>query len=240
MKQITSVNNEYIKSLAKLNEKKYRDEFQMYLIEGEHLIKEASQYLETVLIINEAMQVAGVQNILVTEEIIKKISKTKTPQNMIGVCRIHNKNLKYDGKKYLLLDNIQDPGNLGTLVRSALAFNVDYVVVEKSVDIYNDKFIRSTQGAFYHTNVVKGELKEVISNLKHKNIPVFGTRVDNGKPLNEIKPQEQYGLILGNEGNGVRKELLDLVDNNIYIPMNEKLESLNVAAAGAIIMYSFR
>lgn len=240
MKKIESVNNEYIKKLAKLKEKKYRDLEGKFLVEGYHLVNEAKDYLQEVLIIKEEDKIEGINNILVTENIIEKLSSVKTPQKIIGVCKcIENNVLK--GDRYLILDNIQDPGNLGTLIRSALGFNIDTIVASRdTVSIYNDKVIRSTQGAIFHINYVLGDLEEIIKKLKEKHITVISTSLKSSVPLKEIKEKniEKYAIILGNEGNGVQEEIQKLADINVKIEMNEKLESLNVSSAGAIIMYS--
>ena len=149
MKKITSLTNEYVKELVKLHDKKYRDDKRKFIIEGYNLISEAKEALETVLIVDEKDMVTGIENILVTEEIINKIAFTKTPQKIIGICN-YLEDFKLTGERFLLLDQLQDPGNVGTLVRSALGFAIDLVIFSKgSVDIYNDKFIRATQGALF-------------------------------------------------------------------------------------------
>lgn len=241
MKKITSVANEYIKGLAKLHDKKYRDEKREFLIEGYHLIEEAiGKVLKTVLIVDEKDEVLGVENILVTNDIINKLAFTKTPQNIIGVCNYFDESdiELFSGKKCLLLDNVSDPGNLGTLVRSSLGFNIDTVFLsENSVDIYNDKFIRSTQGAIFKLKLIKKDLKIVINKLKEKGFYIVGTSLKNAEPLESIKTINKYALILGNEANGVSKEILDLTNKNVYIVTNKDLESLNVGVAGGIILY---
>ena len=240
MKKIESLNNEYIKELAKLKNKKYRDLSKKFLVEGYHLVSEAKEYLIEVLITNEADKVDGVNNILVTKDIIKKISSTDSPQPIIGVCKYFDDKEINNSKRILLLDNLQDPGNVGTLIRSALGFGVDTVVLSHgSVDIYNDKMIRATQGAIFKVDVLEKDLVETIRELKNKNIKVFGTSLQNGKNLTSFEKENNYALVLGNEGNGVRSEILEMCDKNIFIEMNRELESLNVGIAGAIIMHYF-
>lgn len=240
MELIKSVNNPLIKRLTKLKEKKYRDQEQLFLIEGEHLVYEANNksLLEMVITSNETKQIANVRTILVTEEIIKKLSHTKTPQQIIGVVK-YLKVVNNTPKKFLILDNIQDPGNLGTLIRSCLAFNIDKIFLSKNtVDIYNDKVLRSTQGAIFNIDIEYVDLIGEIKSLKEKNIPIFGTVVEAGINLEQIEPLEKYALILGNEANGISAEVLELTTKNITIKTNEKLESLNVAIAGSIILYN--
>ena len=237
MKQINSINNEYIKELSKLKIKKYRDEKGKFLIEGYHLVQEAKKYLVDVLITKEEDAVEGANNILVTEDIIKKLSFSQSPQNIIGVCKMNNIQ-KISGCKFLILDNIQDPGNLGTLLRSALGFGIDTIIASlDTVDIYNDKVIRASQGAIFNIDYVKGDLKEIIPSLKLSGVKIIGTSLKSSVDLKEIDCSASFAVILGNEGSGVREEILNLTDINVRIEMSEKMESLNVAIAGSIIMY---
>ncbi len=239
MKEIQSLNNLYIKELVKLKEKKHREEQSKYLIEGFHLVEEAKKAgcLETVLICNQCDYIEDIENILVTPLIIEKISQTISPQHIIGICKIKN-NLEIEGKKFLLLDNINDPGNLGTLIRSALGFNIDCVIVSNdTVDIYNDKVIRASQGALFHLPIIKKDLLETIEYLQKQNVEIIGTSLKNSKKLQSLFSIEKYAILLGNEASGVRLELLEKTNTNVQIEMNSRLESLNVAIAGAIIMY---
>ena len=241
MKEITSISNEYIKYLLKLKEKKYRHLENKFLIEGYHLVKEAYQanVLKEVLVVNSNANYEGVSVIKVNEQIIKKLSSTITPQDIIGICEIpKNKDIK--GKKILLLDNINDPGNLGTLIRSSLGFGIDTIVLsEDCVDLYNEKVIRSTQGALFKINIIIDDLKKVINELKEKDIKIYGTSLESSKFLQQYNVKNNYAILLGNEAQGVKKELLELTDENIKIEIDTRLESLNVAVAGAIMMYHF-
>ena len=182
LKKIDSLNNNYIKELLKLKLKKYRDAEKKFLVEGYHLVEEAKDNLVEVLIVDEKDIVEGVSNILVTKEIIKKLSFSETPQMIIGVCKYLSYNENENFNKVLLLDGLQDPGNIGTLIRSALGFGIDLVVLSNdSVDLYNDKLIRSSQGALFKVKTVQKDIKEMISLLKKHNIKVFGTSLKNGK-----------------------------------------------------------
>jgi len=237
MKKITSINNEFIKELNKLHEKKERDKRQQFIIEGFHLIQEAKRYLDLVLIVDEKDEVAGVENILVTKEIITKLSFTKTPQNIIGICHYFDEN-QLTGERFLILDNVQDPGNLGTLVRSALGFNIDQVIMSiDSVDMYNDKFIRATQGAIFKMRMIKRDLIEAILDLKERNVLIIGTSLKASIDLDSLSSTNKYALVLGNEANGVSDDILKLVDTSVKIRTNSLLESLNVGVAGGIILY---
>lgn len=239
MKVITSFVNPYIKELSKLKQKKYRDLNQLFLIEGYHLVHEAklAKCLKTVLIVNENDRMEDVENIVVTREIICKLSQTQNPQNIIGVCSLSNDN-HLKGNRFLLLDDVSDPGNLGTLIRSALGFNIDQMILGVNcVDLYNDKVIRATQGAFFKMSIIQMPLEDAILKLKKDDVYIIGTSLKNAKSLDELPKLTRYAIILGNEALGVKEELLQLTDVNVKIKMNEKLESLNVAIAGSIIMY---
>lgn len=239
MKRIDSINNPYVKELAKLHQKKYRDETRQFLIEGYHLVEEAhrAKQLKQVLIIDEKDALTDCDNIIVSRPIIERLSSTETPQNILGVCNYFPER-DITGNRFLLLDDIQDPGNLGTLVRSCLGFGIDMVILsENSVDLYNDKFVRSTQGTAFGIPIVKRNLRDAIILLKSLQIPVLGTSLLNGIPLKQLAKYDQYALILGNEGNGISQEVLELTDINIRIETSPKLESLNVSVAGSIIMY---
>ena len=242
MKRISSVSNDHIKDLVKLQNKRYRDERGLFLVEGYHLVKEAHKFLYEVLITDEKDAVNGVENILVSREVIEKISTSKTPQNIIGVCKCLNHRLleKYNfkDKKILLLDGIQDPGNLGTLIRSSLGFGIDLICASfDTVDIYNEKVIRATQGAIFNIDYIKCDLIDVIKKIKKQSIKVIGTSLESSVGLKRLEKISAYALVLGNEGNGVKKEILKETNINVRIDMDERLESLNVAVAGSNIMF---
>lgn len=239
MKEIASINNEYIKYLAALKDKKNRNKEEKYLIEGYHLVEEAYKagVLIQILMTDEINKYDDIEKIRVNEKIIEKLSTTKSPQKIIGVCKFKNKNIII-GDKLLLLDNINDPGNMGTIIRTSLGFDISTVLIsEDCVDIYNEKSIRSSQGSIFHANIIKADLKKEIINLKEKGIKIIGTSLQSSIPLREIRNVDKYAILLGNEANGVKQELQEMTDLNIKIEINEKLESLNVAVAGAIVMY---
>lgn len=241
IKEITSPNNEYIKELNKLNNKKYRDEAGKFIVEGYHLVDMAKPYLETLLItdMKDYNIIPNVNYILTSNEVINKLSQTKSPQGIIGIAKI-KKAKEISSNKILILDGVQDPGNVGALVRSALAFGFEDIILSKdSCDIYNDKVIRASQGAIFDLNIIYEDLIETISVLKNNGYKVYGTALHNSTPINEIKLNDKAAVILGNEGNGVRKEILEITNNNIYLPISSKIDSLNVSVAGSIVMYEF-
>lgn len=238
---ITSCDNEKIKKYLKLKEKKYRDFYNEFLVEGEHLVVEAyrSNLLEEILIEQDEVTILDVPITYVSKEILNKLSSLETPTHIIGICKKKEENSEF-GNKLLLLDRVQDPGNLGTIIRSSKAFGVDTVVLGNGcVDLYNEKVIRSTQGIGFHMNIVNRDLKELIPNLKEEEIPVYGTKVEYGTDIRTLKKRdkEKYALIMGNEGRGVDSDILDMCDKFIYIELNHEVESLNVAIAASILLY---
>lgn len=237
---ITSLENDKIKELIKLKQSKYRKKMGMYLVEGEHMVLEAykSGALFQLILEQDTLFPLSVDTLYVTNDIINKISSLDTPVNVLGLCKV--KEEQELGNRILLLDEVQDPGNLGTIIRSAKAFHIDTVVLGNGcVDLYNPKTLRATQGMHFHLNIIKKDLLEVIPVLKEKGIPVYATRVEYGMDIKTLKEKdkEAFALVLGNEGNGVKEEILDLSDKFIYIPMHKDVESLNVAIAGSILMY---
>lgn len=237
MEIITSLQNSKIKELNRLNEKKYRDETNLFLVEGDHLVNEAykTNQLVEVLITNSFKGKYDIPTTLISEEVMKKLSNMKSPSNIIGVCK---KFKPFDyGKRILILDNLQDPGNLGTIIRSASSFNFDTIVLsETSVDLYNDKVIRSSEGMIFHANVIRCNIKNLINELKLNNYKIYTTDVTCGHIVSEVDFKEKMAIIIGSEGAGVGS-VKELADISIYIPMNKKCESLNASVAASIIMY---
>lgn len=238
---VTSLDNDKVKKLIKLKEKKYRDEYNEFVVEGEHLVIEAyrSGLLVEIFIEQDEVTLLDAEITYVTKEILAKVSTLETPTHIIGLCKKREENPEL-GNRLLLLDRIQDPGNLGTIIRSSKAFGIDTVVLgEGCVDLYNDKVIRSTQGIGFHMNIVSRNLKELIASLKENEIPVLGTKVEFGEDIRNLtsRDKDKFALIMGNEGRGVNPEILELCDKYIYIELNSDVESLNVAIAASILLY---
>lgn len=238
MEVITSLENKKIKNLSKLLLKKYRDEEGKFLVDGEHLVEEALKagVLLEVIKCEDYINDFDVPTSLVTYDVIKKLSNTQNPQKVVGVCKkIEEKEI---GKKIVILEDLQDPGNLGTIIRSSVAFNVDTIVVsDKTVDVYNDKVLRSSEGMLFHINIVKRDIDTFIDELHKNGYKVLGTKVDGGKTLKDVQVGEKFAIIMGNEGAGVSSNILDKCDEYLYIPMNSLCESLNVGVATSIILY---
>ena len=234
--QIESVNNPKIKNLIKLKEKKYRDLTNTFIVEGEHLVKEALKKELVIEIYSLSDEDYGVPSFKITEAVMKKITSQVSISPIIALCKkMGEEPIK---GPVLILDGIQDPGNLGTIIRSAVAFSMPNIIIsDNSVDLYNPKVIRSTQGMIFKINLIKDDLGQVIEKLKSKNIPIYTTNVNGGENIKNINTTDSYGLIMGNEGNGVKDEISTLADRKIYIPMNSKVESLNVSVAASILLY---
>lgn len=237
---ITSLENDKIKNYIKLKDRKYRKKTKKFIVEGMHLVLEACKkgIVEELILEKDVVLPINLPTVYVTNEIIYKISEMESPSNVMALCNIVDNDIV--GEKILMLDELQDPGNLGTIIRSAVAFNVDTIVLSpNTVDLYNPKTIRATQGMIFHINIVTRELEPVIKDLKSKEIPIYGTKVDYGQDVRNFKDKDKkkYCLIMGNEGNGVREEILDMCDAYLYIDMNENVESLNVGVAASIILY---
>ena len=245
MKYIQSVNNPQVKQWKKLLTKKERDHTGLFLIEGFHLVEEALKAGELVVEIIVSEQVGlpprwdsgSTPVFTVTEEISNALSDTEAPQGIYAVCRQPNMEAA-DAKTFLLIDAVQDPGNLGTMIRTADAAGIDTVIVGKgSVDSFNSKVLRSAQGSHFHLPIIRGDLHEWMEELKSRNIPIYGTALENASVYTETAPSEKFALIVGNEGNGVNKDLLANTTTNLYIPIYGKSESLNVAVATGVLLY---
>ncbi|MFV0396253.1 MAG: TrmH family RNA methyltransferase [Coprobacillaceae bacterium] len=237
---ITSVNNATIKELVKLKQKKYRDETGYYLVEGVHLVEEAINAKQAIILISTKEIKSDLEVLVVSEEVMKKIAFTKQPQSVMAKCKIVKKQMLIETNRYLLLDSLQDPGNVGTLIRTALAFGIKQVILSPTcVDIYNDKVLRSMQGANFYISCIYQKLEEVIPVLQNNNVYVVGSALENGTAIETIIPNQKMAYIVGNEGNGMRKEIMSICDHLAYIPISN-IESLNVAVAGSIMMYYFK
>lgn len=238
---ITSLENEKVKNYRKLQTRKYREKTGLFLVEGMHLVLEAYKagVLKELILEQDEVVPIDIETVYVTNEIIHKISDVETPSKIMGLCMMKEE-IKELGNHILMLDGVQDPGNLGTIIRSSKAFHVDTIVLgENTVDLYNPKVIRATQGMLFHINIVRGNLESMISELKSCNYPIYGTKVQYGQDARKLTDNDckKYVLVMGNEGNGVRREILDLCDNYLYINMCSEVESLNVAVATSILLY---
>ena len=238
--KITSLQNGRVKKWTSLHTKKGRDESGLFLVEGEHLISEAitAGILKT-LIIDEECPFEADEIYEVTPEIMKKISQNVSAVHMIGVCEQKEPHIA-KAQRTVLLDGVQDPGNLGTIIRTAVSFGFDAVYCsEDTCDLYNDKVIRSTQGALFHIPVLRVNLNDLISNLRNDGFTIVATTLEHSKTMSEIPDEGKLAFVFGNEGKGVTPAIQKAADERLRIEM-EGFESLNVAVAAGIVMYHYR
>ena len=245
MEAITSVQNEKIKQANKLKKKKERDKTGRVLIEGIHLIEEAVQsdiqieqlFCLDVSRVDEQVLAAAKETYEITFKVAEALSGTVTPQGVFAIIQKPVYDVK-NGQRILLVDRIQDPGNLGTLIRTADAAGFDLILLEKgTTDAYQDKVLRASQGSVFHIAVQSGNLAEFIASFEG---PVYGTALEDAVDYKTITSPASFALLLGNEGEGVAPELLSSTTQNLTIPIYGQAESLNVAIAGSILMYHLR
>lgn len=246
---ITSTSNETIKYFISLNDKKTRMNAKRFIVEGYHLVNEASKtnLLEAIISTDEKelKKINNVRRYLVNDAIINKIATTKNPQNILGIVKMLDHNItnlvpiiKENKTKLIMLDDVNDPGNLGTIIRTAAGLGYDGIIMSpNTVDLYNEKVIRSTQGVMFKIPIIKANLQEVIKLLKKEKVFCIGTALTNAKDVKHITKKDKFAICLGNEAKGISKEVLDNMDENVRIAMNNDVESLNVSIAAGIIMY---
>ncbi len=251
---ITSKDNDTVKYLKKLKDKKYRDQENAYIIEGIKLIKEAIQEnakIKLVVICDDCAQESSIDNdimyeiakyecIYVTEKIFTSLTTVVNPQGILAVIEKKDEKgeIDYNEDLFLILDNIQDPGNLGTILRTVDSLNLKQIIVSKeSADVYNPKVVRSTMGAIFRVKVIESDdLVKTIKELKKHKIKIVSTSLQTNKNMYNISYQKT-AIVIGNEANGVSKEILELSDEKIKIPMPGKTESLNASVATSVILY---
>ncbi len=232
---IESLNNEKIKYYTKLNDKKYRKSEKLFIAAGEHLVTEAlkKNIVKEILLLNGEENVYG-DVTYVTSDILKKVSDLTNYPKVLAICYIKD-DLKIEGN-VVALDNIKDPGNLGTIIRSAVAFNYDTILLsEDCVDVYNSKVVRATEGMLFNVNIVTCDLFSTLLKLKESGYKIYGTDVVNGEsPAYE---SNKHVLIIGSEARGMSNSIREICDKNLYIKMNDKCESLNAGVSASILMY---
>lgn len=227
--EITAVNNEKIKQYRKLLNKKYRDKTNMFLVEGTHLVEEAQKAKLIHEILTSDVTKIGK---LVSEKVLKSLSATQTTPSIVAIC--YKPKIKKLGKKVVALGDVQDPGNVGTLIRTSAAFNYDDIIIS-GVDVFNPKVIRASQGAIFKINIVQ---TDDISKY-FQNFHVIGAVIDKeAKQYNQLQIKKPFMIVLGNEGNGLSNAIIEKLDEKVYIPIH--FESLNVASAGAILLNAYQ
>lgn len=249
MEKILSKKNERVKKWKKLHTKKGREQAQSYLVEGFHLVSEALAHKKDIkeFLVSEQVKEADYAHypedkvVVISKEIAEQLSETETSQGVFAVIAKEASVVPEQiDKPFLFLDNVQDPGNVGTMIRTADAAGFGGVVLGTgTVDLYNGKVLRSTQGSHFHLPVYQGDLMEWVTDFQSKGLPVYGTELNEAAvSYRELKAPEVFGLVMGNEGNGMDQKLLKQTTKNLYIPITGQAESLNVAVAAGILMFS--
>ena len=245
--RITSVQNEYIKQLCRLNSAAGRKESGLFLIEGQKVCAEAIQCqwpIERCLITERAMQTFDLSSftgtiIEISEQVAKKLSSMDTSPGIFLVARQKNEPAADMPKFVLALDHLSDPSNLGAILRSAEAFGAQTVFLsEGCVDLYSPKTIRAAMGSAFRVHTQKGDLNAFISKQKEQGYQILGAGLNrNFLTLQEVSFDTPTVLIIGNESNGITNEIVDQCDRGVFIPMQGNNESLNAAVAASIILW---
>ena len=237
IQEIKSRQNQKIKDLQKYEIPAYCKENGRFKVEGFHLFelaKNSGQLLEIFTLKPIENIDKNIKQFVVTKEIMEKISSSKTPQGIVAICSIKPVS-KITGKKVLYLDGVSDPGNVGTILRTALAFGYkDVVLSEGSCSPFSSKVIQASQGAIFDLNIVQ---KYELEKLKNDNYLIIATELKSSVYIDELDAVGKHVLVLGNEAHGVSERVLDLADKRVKIKI-DGIESLNVAIAGAIAMYA--
>ena len=256
MQQITSKENGLIKHIIKLKEKKYRKEYNEYIIEGVKIVEEAIEEnakIKQIIISQEAIESELVQKhlkeelqkidyIQVPSNIFKLISEVEKPQGVLAIIEKENQkeDIDYSQDIILALDDLQDPGNLGTIIRTADSVGLKQILISKgTTDPYNPKVIRSTMGAIFRVKIIECEnLGQTLKNIQKNNYQIVVTDLNTDKSIYDIKMQKKV-IVIGNEANGVSKEIKEQSDIKAIIPMFGKTESLNASIATGVILYEY-
>lgn len=256
MKVISSKDNEIIKKIKSLKEKKYRDIENCYIIEGIKLVKEAiaeNAKIKQIVVCEDCIndgeidtdtlyEIAKFDVVYVTEKVFKTITDVKTPQGIIAVIEKNNINSKIDYNQDIIiaLDGVQDPGNLGTILRTVDSANLKQIILSKeSADSYNPKVVRSTMGAIFRVNIIEVDsLKDMLQEAKKNDFKVMVTSLDTKNSIYDVDYSKKV-IVIGNEANGVSKEVQAIADEKVKIPMLGKTESLNASVAAGIMIYEY-
>lgn len=245
-KMITSLQNVQVKKWKKLHKRKERFKSNLFLVEGFHIIEEAykSEWNVKEIIIREGIVLPEIYRAfsveVVSEEVFLYLAQTETPQGIIAIIE-KKQDMSVKGNRVLLIDRIQDPGNLGAMIRTADAAGFSTIILgQGTVDMFNDKVIRATQGSLFHLDIIEGNLLSEISDLKTIGFEIWATALDNATIYNDVSLSEKIALVLGNEGAGVQLDILKAANHIVTIPIYGKAESLNVSVAAGILMYYVR
>ena len=243
--RITSRKNPLLQQVKKLlSSRKDREEAGLYAADGTKLLEEAAKYadLHTVILSDgvEAKVPDRVRVIRVPGDVMESVSPMRAPQGALFLCRLPEKKAFQPQKGMLLLDGIQDPGNLGTMLRTADALNIPVCLLEGCADPYSHKVVRASMGAVFRTDVIQSTWAEVKTSCEKAGIPVAVTALSDRASDIRKADVSSMAVVIGSEGQGVRKEILDSADAELIIPMNPRCESLNAAVAATIVMWQMQ
>ena len=255
MQVISSKDNEIIKKIRSLKEKKYRDIENSYVIEGIKLVKEAiieKAKIKQIVICEDNIEsefdkdtlyeIAKYNVIYVTEKVFKLITDVKTPQGIIAIVEKNNirKEIDYSQDIIMVLDGVQDPGNLGTILRTVDSANLNQIILsQNSADPYNPKVVRSTMGAIFRIKIIETDnIKDTLEQVKKNGFKVMVTSLDTQNSIYSVNYNKK-AIVIGNEANGVSKEVQALANEKVKIPMLGKTESLNASVASGVIIYEY-
>lgn len=245
---IESKNNNLFKEIKKLKEKKYRNQNKQFLIEGLRFVEEAiknNAKIEKILYTESFKEKHGdklsldsdIEQIVLSENLLKELSFTEKPQGIIAVVSIEKKEMK-DGDIVVLVDKVQDPGNMGTIIRTAHAVNASALIITKgTVDIYNDKTLRSTMGSIFKVPIIEDDDLSIVKTLKEQGFKLVVSSLQGENSFFEEDLRDKVIIAVGNEGNGISDDVYLLADKKVKIPMPGDAESLNVAVATSIMLY---
>lgn len=256
MQVITSKDNEIIKNIRKLKDKKYRDTANQYMVEGIKLIEEALEEgakIDKIVVCEECVkdstleqnllyEIAKYDCIYVNEKIFSTLTDVTTPQGILAVINKESseESIDYNQEMIVILDGIQDPGNLGTILRTVDSVGFNQIIVSSNTaDAYNPKVVRSTMGAIFRVKVIESsDLVQTIKNIKKHRFKILATSLQNEKSIFDVDYTKK-AIIIGNEANGVREEIIAVSDMQAKIPMIGKTESLNASVATGVILYEY-
>lgn len=256
MQAVSSKDNELVKHIKKLKDKKYRDENNEYIVEGVKLIEEAVKErakIKKIIICedttrtyeiptNVMLEIAKYECIYVTDKIFSSITQVTNPQGIMAVLEKNAENQQIDFSQDIIvaLDDVQDPGNLGTILRTVDSIGLNQIVVSKgTVDAFNSKVVRSTMGAIFRIKIIEVEdLKQTIKEIKKHHFKLMVTSLQTENSIYDIDFNKKI-IVIGNESNGVSGEIQDMADEKAKIPMLGKTESLNASVAAGIVMYEY-
>ena len=242
---INSIKNEHIKTIKKLSQKKYQKKTHQYLIEGRHLVDEALKYGTPIEVLSTTATQDNYTKIqckftLISNQVASFLSDTMTPEGVFAVMPIFQSSWTIGN--WIIFDGLQDPGNAGTILRTADFFDYQGVFFsDNSVSPYMPKLLRAAQGSNFHLQIITGNIITFLNKLRQCQIPILGTVLHHSaQNLANYHPPKPYALILGNEGQGISKPVAEFIDHNVIIPANGQAESLNVAVAAGILMYTLK